>query len=365
MTSVKTDPRAQSGGPRSENAQDYDLSAVAMPRAPEGNPFARTPALKDLPVLEKGDRGDMVKLLQAKLRQEGYSIAIDGVFGPGTERAVEAFQIKEGLKPDGDVGPKTWSKLVDDDYAAASAAPSPERPVTPSGGASREAATQTSYNDWRDDALTVSGNDPRFQAMMSFVRRWEGGYTVDHAGPTNYGITKPFYQEYLKDNGKSSLFSKSVRSLTEKDAIGIYHDQIWKRGGVEDVATASDRAGIARGTLSHKNSTALLGVALGNGSVNYGEGRAERFLKEAFDGAGIPAGELADRAVIAARQGKVDKVLARYLESEEAHYKRLGKEAKYDQYLEGWMNRHNSLEGALRGPLREGVPVALLQKDVK
>jgi lysozyme family protein len=197
------------------------------------------------------------------------------------------------------------------------------------------------------------------------VRRWEGGYTVDHAGPTNYGITKPFYQEYLKDNGKSSLFSKSVRSLTEKDAIGIYHDQIWKRGGVEDVATASDRAGIARSALTHKNSTALLGVALGNGSVNYGEGRAERFLKEAFDGAGIPAGELADRAVIAARQGKVDKVLARYLESEEAHYKRLGKEAKYDQYLEGWMNRHNSLEAALRGPLREGVPVALLQKDVK
>lgn len=361
MSSVKTDTgkRLELGA---ENAQEYDLSSVRMPRAPEGSPFARTPALKDLPVLERGDRGPWVQHLQAELRQEGFqSVEIDGVFGPGTEGAVEAFQKKEGLKADGDVGPKTWANLIDDNGGGGLAPnPSPGRPAprvtTPH---------HTAHNDWRDHALQVSGNDPRFQALMSFVRRWEGGYTVDHAGPTNYGITKPFYQEYLKDNDKSSWFAKSVKSLTEREAIAIYHDQIWQRGDVGAVASASERVGISPTKLTHKNSTTLFGVVLGNGAVNYGEGRAERFLKEAFDAAGIPPGELADRAEHAARRGNVDVVVAHYLKSEESHYQRLGARAKYDQYLEGWMNRHRSLREALSGPLHNGVPTALLKRDVE
>jgi cell wall-associated NlpC family hydrolase len=51
-------------------------------------------------------RGSSVALLQRKL-----GIGADGVFGPGTARAVKAFQHKHGLAADGVVGPGTWAAL--------------------------------------------------------------------------------------------------------------------------------------------------------------------------------------------------------------------------------------------------------------
>ncbi len=57
--------------------------------------------------LTEGSKGDNVKLLQQKLKNEGYNITVDGVFGPKTEKAVKDFQIKNGLTPDGIVGYNT------------------------------------------------------------------------------------------------------------------------------------------------------------------------------------------------------------------------------------------------------------------
>jgi zinc D-Ala-D-Ala carboxypeptidase len=37
---------------------------------------------------------------------------VDGSFGPGTGKAVKAFQSANTLEADGAVGTKTWSKLV-------------------------------------------------------------------------------------------------------------------------------------------------------------------------------------------------------------------------------------------------------------
>lgn len=54
-----------------------------------------------------------VSILQAFLAREGLlGWEIDGLYGPVTERAVKAFQAREGLAQDGIVGPATWSRLV-------------------------------------------------------------------------------------------------------------------------------------------------------------------------------------------------------------------------------------------------------------
>lgn len=52
-----------------------------------------------------------VKQYQNKLKQLGYDIDIDGVYGPQTKSVVMNFQRDNYLKIDGIVGPKTWEKL--------------------------------------------------------------------------------------------------------------------------------------------------------------------------------------------------------------------------------------------------------------
>jgi peptidoglycan hydrolase-like protein with peptidoglycan-binding domain len=51
-------------------------------------------------------RGGAVRLLQRRL-----GIGADGIFGPGTRRALKRFQRAHGLTPDGVAGPATWRAL--------------------------------------------------------------------------------------------------------------------------------------------------------------------------------------------------------------------------------------------------------------
>ena len=67
--------------------------------------------MAEQPVLKKGADGNAVKGLQKALVAAGQACAVDGDFGPGTERAVKAFQAARGLTADGVVGPATWKAL--------------------------------------------------------------------------------------------------------------------------------------------------------------------------------------------------------------------------------------------------------------
>ncbi|HEV2756341.1 MAG TPA: peptidoglycan-binding domain-containing protein [Actinomycetota bacterium] len=56
-------------------------------------------------------RGEDVRRAQRLLAKSGNAVTADGVFGPATKKAVEAFQRSQGLEVDGVVGPDTWKAL--------------------------------------------------------------------------------------------------------------------------------------------------------------------------------------------------------------------------------------------------------------
>lgn len=68
------------------------------------------------PILRKGSKGQITKLLQERLSKD-YKIGIgtsgaDGVFGAATEAAVIEFQKQKNLTRDGIVGKNTWRALL-------------------------------------------------------------------------------------------------------------------------------------------------------------------------------------------------------------------------------------------------------------
>jgi len=55
-------------------------------------------------------KGADVRAWQARMKQRGWKIDVDGVYGPGSKSICEAFQREKGLRPDGIIGPDTWHK---------------------------------------------------------------------------------------------------------------------------------------------------------------------------------------------------------------------------------------------------------------
>jgi peptidoglycan hydrolase-like protein with peptidoglycan-binding domain len=63
-------------------------------------------------MVKYGDSGRNVYTVQYLLRYRGYSLAVDGDFGPTTKSKVKSFQASRGLSADGIVGDNTWEKLI-------------------------------------------------------------------------------------------------------------------------------------------------------------------------------------------------------------------------------------------------------------
>ena len=64
------------------------------------------------PLEQEGSEGEDVKTVQYLVTAQGHPTGVDGVFGPATKAAVQAFQSSRGLGADGVVGPQTWPQLI-------------------------------------------------------------------------------------------------------------------------------------------------------------------------------------------------------------------------------------------------------------
>ena len=94
-------------GPGTEKAlKDYQKSNGLSVDGVAGPDTFTAMGLHELVLLRVGSRGEAVKKMQQDL-----GVDADGKFGPGTKKAVEAFQEANGLMVDGLAGPSTLAKM--------------------------------------------------------------------------------------------------------------------------------------------------------------------------------------------------------------------------------------------------------------
>jgi hypothetical protein len=141
-------------------------------------------------LVKRGDRGAAVERVQGAL-----GIAVDGVFGPQTERAVKRFQREKGLLADGIVGPQTRQALG----------------LEPLSGSPAEGSSVRLPGALLRIAECESGGDPR---MVSPGGRYRGKYQFSRAtwhalGGEGDPVDAP---EWLQDRLALKLYRRSGAS---------------------------------------------------------------------------------------------------------------------------------------------------------
>lgn len=116
--------------------------------------------------LERGDRGEDVEELQARLMELGYlSGKLDGIFGAQTEDALCAFQAEAGLEESGVADAETREALFDRD------APQAPREERESGGSGEMVWIPRTGKRYHRDKDCSGMKNPSYVSIEEAVRR--------------------------------------------------------------------------------------------------------------------------------------------------------------------------------------------------
>lgn len=146
-----------------------------------------------------GDTGEDVSRWQQYLASQGFSVDVDGKFGPRTLAATRQMQRRMGLKPDGRVGQRTQGKQATPLPRIRPENPTPVAPMTPdmSGG----------FTPGQADPFISSGPEADLNAMNTAARNrsWDqqmaqqlmgNYYDAQKASRASEGPPAPFSPDF-------------------------------------------------------------------------------------------------------------------------------------------------------------------------
>ena len=171
-------------------------------------------------------------------------------------------------------------------------------------------------------------SEARFKKAASFTFRpdVEGGYVVDHAGPTNMGLTQKFYDSYAKQN---KLPPKNVQDMDPVEIKGVIKSEFFDKAGLGQMPDA-------------------LAVAMFDYTVNSGVSKAVKDLQKVL---GVKQDGVVGQQTLDAIYAHPDEkaLLKGLINERESFMKKLIKDdpATYKDYENGWRNRINNLRKSL------------------
>ena len=160
-------------------------------------------------ILMNGSSGGSVSKLQELLNKNGYSLDVDGKFGPKTQAAVEDYQNKKGLTVDGKVGNETWGSLTSTNQTSNSNSP--------------PASTGFTYADYVESDTVKQANN----ALQAHMAAKPGEFSSEWTGQKNDLITRILNREdFSYDVNSDALYQQykeqysALGKLAMQDTMG-------------------------------------------------------------------------------------------------------------------------------------------------
>jgi N-acetylmuramoyl-L-alanine amidase/Putative peptidoglycan binding domain len=220
------------------------------------------------PTLRRGDRGDLVRQIQAQL-----GVTADGMFGGRTEAALRQFQRDHGLIPDGIAGPRTWASLGSAGPAAVAATPPPPAAHAPAQPSAVPVQPAEPLPAPAQPSVPVDGAnvlDPiiRIAAESDVARlNWKG------RGVAPAGYVKGMAAVYARVYCKLKEGDPAAEEMAKAKTGDAAHDALaWYDGIFAAAGMSNDVEGIE--TLRHLF-VLLIGLGMRESSGKYCEGRDE------------------------------------------------------------------------------------------
>ena len=171
-------------------------------------------------VLKIGSKGEDVKKLQQKL-----GLGADGVFGPGTEKAVKKWQIDHNLGDDGIVGEGTWNKMFGEQTLITEPA-IPQIPIASVGGLKLEKLKghipDAVIAQIPDTAKRFEINTPlRLAHFLAQCGHESGGFKATQEN-LNYSASglKGIFSKYFKEAGLAESYQKNPQKIASRVSGG-------------------------------------------------------------------------------------------------------------------------------------------------
>jgi putative chitinase len=167
-------------------------------------------------ILKIGSKGEDVKKLQQKL-----GLGADGVFGPGTEKAVKKWQIDHDLGADGIVGEGTWNKMFGEQTLITE--PSiPQVPIASVGGLKLEKLKghipDAVIVQIPDTAKRFEINTPlRLAHFLAQCGHESGGFRATQEN-LNYSASglKGIFGKYFKEAGLAESYQRNPQKIASR-----------------------------------------------------------------------------------------------------------------------------------------------------